>query len=583
MARHSAYVNSSVPVIKHSRSRFDLSKSHLTSINVGDLVPIYAEEVYPGDTFVIKETHISRVTSAFLKPVMDNAFVDVRFFYVPYRLLMPEGEWEQFWGYQDQPWIQSQPAYDTELPTVALPSSYGSSYVGTLADYFGDLPWLHNANVSGSYVSDGAYSKPGYTVTVKQMPYRAYAKVVNDWYRSEVTDNAVNVFPSGSQILNDNPWGPQNIFGMPFVVDKLHDYFTNATPSPQLGSQVTLPLTGNAPVTVDNWTNWQAINNSAASQAQSLTMYRLIGGQPAQGGLPLVLNQHGDIATDDSGNVSGTYHNVGVKITGSGTATGIADLSGVTAASVNDLRFAFQLQKLLERNIYGVRYTEYLMSHFGVSAGDSRLQRSEYLGGTRNPISIQQVANQTDSQQVNSPALGTLGAYSLSSGRARCAKSFVEHGIILGLACIRQYHTYSQGIPRWHFRTTRNQFYDPLWANLGNQPIYQKELYIGQNVTDDSVFGYNEAFADMRQGLNMVSGAMRPGLAGLDIWHFADDYASAPVLNQSFLRETSVYMDRTIAVQPSPTEPAFIFDFYFDVKATRPLPVYSLPGLIDHH
>ena len=262
----------------------------------------------------------------------------------------------------------------------------------------------------------------------------------------------------------------------------------------------------------------------------------------------------------------------------------VADLAGATASNVNELRLAFQTQRLLELSAYaGTRYTEVLESLYGVSAGDARLQRSEYLGGSRNPISIQQVASTNrgyTSDNVEETQIGELGAYSLSLGRARFNKGFVEPGWVIGVACLRYHHTYQQGIDPTHRQLTRLEQYNPLFVHIGMQPVYTSELF--GNADPDTIFGYQFVYDEYRSVSNRISGGMRSTLANsLDVWHFGDLYENAPTLNDSFLQETPTFVDRTLTV-PSTTEDQFILDFGFKIDAIRPLPVYGTPRLIDH-
>ncbi|WP_214282020.1 major capsid protein, partial [Escherichia coli] len=262
-----------------------------------------------------------------------------------------------------------------------------------------------------------------------------------------------------------------------------------------------------------------------------------------------------------------------------------AKTSDMTVANVNDLRFAFQLQKMLEKDARGgTRYREYLQSHFGVTSPDSRMQVPEFLGGARLPVSIEQVEQTTPGEGANT--VGQVGAYSLSNGRSGFTKGFVEHGFVIGVLCVRQHHTYQQGIEKFWTRNKRTDFYDPVFANIGEQPIYQSELYYDNSDTADysnTVFGYQEAWADYRYKPSRISGELRSTATNsMDIWHLGDNYANAPILGNQFLSETTEYLDRALAV-PSTTANQFIIDIYTENEMIRPMPVYSVPGLIDHH
>jgi hypothetical protein len=259
-----------------------------------------------------------------------------------------------------------------------------------------------------------------------------------------------------------------------------------------------------------------------------------------------------------------------------------ADLTDTNAITVDDLRLAFAYQKMLERDaIYGSRYNEYLYGHFGVHVPDSYIQFPQYLGGGRTPLNIVQVAQ--TSQGTDESPLGNVGAYSWTNGRTGYSRKFKEHGIVMTVACLRYRHTYQQGIAKKWRRKVREDFYDPLFSTIGQQPVYTTELYGMSSVSKDAVFGYREAWSELRSIPNTISGEMRSAAANsLDIWHFADNYSSVPTLSQSFTEETPVYVDRTLSV-PSSSQDNFILNFYFDMSAVRKMPVYSMPSLIDHH
>lgn len=598
-----------VPTVRYPRSRQDLSHKHLTACNVGDLIPIDCLEVYPGDTFIEKETHLSRVTSSFIKPVMDNLFIDVYHFFVPFRLLADH--WKELWGENSTgPWANKTKyaVLRTGLSQTKSGPDVFKSYVGSLADYFHDI--------------DLTYGFPSYDSSQPQnptsvMPYRAFAQVWNDWFCSESVDTPCYIQKSlvGDSGVVDNPtvaqstelkntsaWSPANYTGKPPKVSKFHDRYTSAFPQPQKGDPVSIPLGSEAPLTgtlqilnrAGNyplaalasveaispiWYNPDSGSTGYVSPVSNLT--HLLAGKNPGTGSP---GTFADATTSTAGHSS----SLSLALVGDPsypTSTMKADLSSVTATTINDLRYAFSLQKMLERDaIGGTRYTSILLNHYGVRSSDARLQRSEYLGGSRNPIRIQQVDQTAPQSGTGDNALGSVAATSLTSGRSRFSKSFEEHGMILSVACIRQFHTYQQGLPKWHTdRTTRETFYDPVFAGIGMQPIYTKELFA--TAPEEQIFGYSLAWDELRREPNRVSGAMRSSadsttkFDSLDIWHFADVYQNAPVLNEQFMHETAGYVDRTLAV-PSETAPQFILDFWFDIQAIRRLPTFGMPSLL---
>lgn len=547
-----------VPTIHASRSRFDLSHSVKTSANVGTLYPVYVQEIYPGDTFKDKTSFVARLTSSYLRPVMDNLFMDIMFFFVPSRLVFDD--FTGIFGENKQSaWAQSEPVFapvcETEDGVVNISSK-------SVCDYLG-LP-------VGEDVTDG----------FNIIPIRSFAKIYDDWFRDENLIDPMLIhtgdFVPDVEVPNNNPWSPSNYFGMLPKVAKFHDVFTSALPSTQKASNpVDIPIGDFAPVRP----------HPDGEIADFKTVPMRINTNNTQGTAFML----GTLSTTVANGLRQMrlYPNVPSSTDGSSAMTGwnmYADLADAGLLAVPDLRLAFQLQRILERSARsGTRYTEYLMSAFGVKSPDARLQRSEYLGGKRMPLSTQQVAQTTRSTEDDG-ALGSLGAFSLSNGQCGYTKGFVEHGFVIGVMCIRQHHTYQQGIEKFWQRNSRFDYYDPCLANISEQPVYVSELF-AQNDQElkGRVFGYQEAWYDLRYRPSYITGDMRTDSdTSLDIWHFGDYYRTAPVLTQGFISETADYVDRTIAV-PSTSVDQFIVDIYHEQSAVRRLPTYSIPGLIDHH
>lgn len=573
-----------VPLIKKNRSVFSLNTTVKTAFNMGELIPFYVQEVYPGDEFKIKTDFVCRLTSTFIKVPFDNLFMDTMFFFVPNRIIdkdFPGVMGENLEGY----WKQDK---EYTVPQVSLSSK--NVTVGSIADFLG-LPPLKT----------GTYSD----LTVSQYPFRGLAKIHSDWWRNENTE-APALIDTGSGVkeINGDAYGPDNIYGMPPKVSKFHDYFTSCLPAPQKGDPVTLSVGGDIPVSVvsngnnplvsgpiylknlSGKTATLGIGNSIAVEnpgllpgtdpgyiALQIPPDGLVNGSPNH--IPLVNNNNSQAYP-----FSISLNKTSVRGKESDVLSFVGDGSQLSAISVNDLRYAFQLQKMLERDARaGTRYTEILQAHFGVISPDARLQRSEYLGGNRQPINITQVT-QTSAGSEDSPQ-ANLAAFSQTTGRARSTKAFVEHGFVIGVCCIRQKHTYQQGIERFWFRKSRYDFYDPVFANIGEQPVYSRELFA--NAPDGDVFGYNEAWADLRYKPDRVCGVMRSTAPeSLDVWHFGDYYENQPYLNNDFLYETPDNVDRTISV-PSADTPQFMVDFYVRNRAVRVMPAYSIPSLIDHN
>ena len=503
---------SRVPQAEIQRSTFNRSHGLKTTFDAGYLVPIFVDEVVPGDSFNLKAHGFGRLATP-IYPVMDNLYVETFFFFVPNRLIWDN--WEKFNGAQDNPGDST----SYLVPQLTLGS--GVSIAGdSLFDYMG-LP----TGVNG--------------IAFNNLHGRAYNLCYNEWFRDENLQDSVTV---------DKGDGPDNISDYTLLKrGKRHDYFTSCLPWPQKGDAVDLPLGQKAYISTD-----------ALSGDQIRIDYPVTGGTTRMKPDP-------------------TYTTL--EATGSGAANIYADLSTATAATINQLREAFQIQRLYERDARGgTRYTEILQSHFGVTSPDARLQRPEYLGGGKTPVTMQPVP-QTSSTDATSPQ-GNLSAMATVGVQGHgFSKSFVEHGVIIGMACVFADLTYQQGMNRMWSRRDRWDFYWPALAHLGEQAVLNEEIYTQGTADDKAVFGYQERFAEMRYKPSQITGKMRSNAAGsLDVWHLSQDFSSVPVLNASFIEENPP-IDRVVAL---PSEPDLLFDWYFDMKCTRPMPTYSVSGLIDH-
>lgn len=531
-----------LPQVNIKRSMFNMTPHHhLTTMNAGKLVPIYVLECLPGGTYTCRTDNLIRMSTP-IHPVMDDCYIDTYFFFVPNRLVWDN--WEEFMGENKTDyWTKDQPSYT--IPQLLFPTKGAEK--GSIADYMG-IP----TDVKG--------------ISVNALPFRAYALIWNEWFRDQNTMPPVDVLKSSSNTtyvdLTANYFFGADAGGSLAPVSKFHDYFTSSLPEPQRGPDVMLPLGTIAPV-------YPSSDSYLLSHDTPLSFFPVNPGAGEPSGT-LGINNFGNLAVVNQG-----IFDPGSEVYPSNL---IADLSDVTSATINELRMAVALQSFYEASArYGGRYTELLRGHFGVVSPDSRLQRPEYIGGKRRRINMQQVL-QTSATDETSPQ-GNAAAFSLTVDSDKSFRySAVEHGFIIGLACIRTKQTYQYGIERFWSRRDMTDYYFPEFAHIGEQPVYNKEIYAQGNDQDDEVFGYQEAWADYRQKFSRISGAYRSNYAQtLDSWHYAEKYTSLPTLSESFMSQSTDVIDRTLAVS-SEVEDQFLCDFTFNLQAVLPMPMYSIPG-----
>ena len=657
MDRNTVSHFSEVPHIDIQRSVFDRSSEHKTTFNAGKLIPIYIDEVLPGDTFTFDQAMVLRMSTP-LYPVMDNSFLDVYYFFVPMRLVWEKTK--QFFGENDSaPWDDLE-----ELTIPSLRISSDAVKTGSVADYFG-IP------------VGTKFNSPTDDDTISALPFRAYSLIWNEWFRDQnmMYPCDVSADNNGTLDYTNDEFDPAagtdlNVparGGMPLPVAKFHDYFTSALPEPQKGDPVSFNLgQGSFPVTFSGTdidsagsdyipilhgnsssdlslfgfkngsvtavgrkdgsiSDDYSLKLPSATDPEQASINQYIGlssfskggtGSSLQGNEPVYWlrgvqsenpsTQYYDSAFIGVGSNTGSgdlpYHyvlknmefrprgySVGDDFTAVQAAVDVANLGSIT---VNELRMSFALQRLLERDARGgTRYREIIKAHFGVTSPDARMQIPEYLGGKRIPINVSQVL-QTSETTTESP-LGETGAYSLTSDSdSMFTYSATEHGFIIGVCCVRTNHTYQQGLEKMWSRKRRFDFYWPALANIGEQAIINREIFMsGDSVKDAKPFGYQEAWAEYRYKPSRVSGYMRSNIdvdgsvsstGSLDVWHYADNYSETPTLSAGWIAETPDNIDRTLAVS-SDVSHQFIADFAFRCRCARPMPVYSVPGLLDHN
>lgn len=575
---------SQLPTSEIQRSTFDRSCSYKTSLNCSRVVPFMVDEVLPGDTFDITTSKVVR-SQTLLTPLMDNMYLDTYYFFVPNRLVWKH--WREFCGENTTgPWA---PTVEYTIPKIVPPA--GGFASGTLADYMG-LPI-------------GVEWKADDDLAPSALPFRGFALIMNEFFRDEnlsdplliPMDDANQQGTNGDNYISDVANG-----GMPFRAAKYHDYFTSALPSPQKGEAVGVPIAvpgfkgGTFPVTTsEDWSVpasaiplvYAQLRGTAGTSVDGKSSLpsggigNLLSTSFAYGKQPdSTFTVHG-LPFSNPSNYAYSFESpinlqTVIPPAGSGDDTTVN-------FSVNELRLAFAYQRFLESLARsGSRYTELLLGLFGVRSPDARLQRPEYLGGNRVPINVSEVTNSAQSEQ---DFLGDLGAKSSTFDvNHDFVKSFTEHGYLFGLMVIRYDHSYSQGLARFWTRNTFTDFYNPKFAHLGEVPIYKAEIYASsETIADKSkVFGYQEIWADYRYRPNMVTGEMRPAVKNsLAFWNLADYYTSEPTLSDEWIREDVSNVDRALAVT-SAVSNQFWADIYIRNKCTRCMPMYSVPGLIDH-
>lgn len=544
--------------IDMSRSRFDRPFSHKTTFNVGQIIPFYVDEVLPGDTFDVETSRVVRMQSL-ITPVMDNIYLDMYYFFVPNRIVW--SHWKEFMGENtESAWI---PKTEYSVPQITAPAGTGFN-VGTIADYLGVVTGVPN-------------------ISVNALPFRAYALICNEWFRDENLSDPLNIPVDDATVAGVNTGTFVSDVakgGLPYTAAKLRDYFSSALPAPQKGPDVLIPSATAGEYPVVSTSNLHSLDGY--SDGLRFYLPESDGGKvPAEPAYLGIGFPPDGSANDNVGLASSSFE---ANRKGLFPANLWAIASGGLGATINQLRMAFQIQRLYEKDARGgTRYIEVLKAHFGVTSPDARLQRPEYLGGNRIPININQVLQTSGTAEGTTPQGTPVGQSLTTDTHHDFKKSFVEHGFVIGVMVARYRHTYQQGLERFWNRHTRFDYYWPVLANIGEQAILNKEIYAQGTDEDEEVFGFQEAWADYRYKPDRVSAEMRSAYKqSLDVWHLADDYDKLPALSDSWIREDPANVDRVLAVQ-SNTSAQLFADIFVMNRTTRPMPMYSIPGLIDHH
>lgn len=567
---------SDAPAMYMKRTKFDRSHVYKTTFDSGKLIPVFVDEVLPGDTTRMSVNYFARLATP-VKPIMDNIYLDWFFFFVPNRLVWEH--WQNFCFEQEDPDDKT----DYVIPTVSASSKIKNSLVGSLWDYFG-LPINTTENLSG----------------INSLPFRGVYLIWNEWFRDENLQKSVKIQKGDtnevldSSRISEQPFWVLNFPGTSAYPGyacpprgKRHDYFTSALPWTQKGPGVSIGLAGTAPI-VNQGTLPNFFLSSTSNQLAAVTAY---GGDASSSGGDLKASGTGSISFhrhSSSHSVIGGFagnssDDVTVSATPGNTLLGSESYVNLDASSIftiNSLRTAFQMQKFYERLARGgSRYTEVLRSFFGVVSPDARLQRPEFLGSFTKMVNVNPIA-QTSATDATSPQ-GNLSAYGVTAAKFHgFTKSFVEHGYIFGFVCARADLTYQQGINKMWLRSTVYDFYWPTFAHLGEQAIELREIYAQGTAADTTVFGYQERYAEYRYKPSQITGKFRSSVAdgNLDVWHLSQFFSNAPTLNEEFIVENPP-ISRIVAVQD---EPEFLLDVGFRYITVRPMPMFGTPGLVDH-